>query len=64
MKKLFLLSCISIGAVFIACNTDKAAKEKQDSIAAAATADSMLQGAIAADTLGGDTLKADTVNQE
>jgi ABC-type enterochelin transport system substrate-binding protein len=66
MKKTTLLSFLTVAIMLGACNnnakTDKA-KEKQDSISADASADSLLQEALKADTLGHDTLKADTLKK-
>lgn len=66
MKKL-IFTFIAAALVITACNSvDKKEKETQDSIAAAAAADSILNAAMAADTLsvdslGGDTLKVDSI---
>ena len=66
MKKL-IFTFIAIAFVATACNSvDKKEKETQDSIAAAASADSILNAAMAADTLsvdslGGDTLTVDSI---
>ena len=45
MKNSFLLSVIAVAISVVACNSDNGAKEKQDSIEAAAAADSMLRDA-------------------
>ncbi len=45
MKKSLLLSVIAVAISVVACNSDNRAKEKQDSIDAAAAADSMLRDA-------------------
>lgn len=50
------------GAMLAACSSkNEAAEEKQDSIEAAAKADSMLQAELAADSIATDTVKIDTV---
>lgn len=61
MKK--VLFTLFAGALAVsACNSgDQTEKAKQDSIAAAAAADSILNSAIAADTLSVDTLATDSV---
>ncbi len=68
MKRTLLLSILTATLILGACNSnaDKAAKEKQDSIKAAASADSLLQDALKSDTLSHDTLKAkkDTVKAD
>ncbi len=43
-----------------ACNTDKKEKEAKDSVQAAATADSLLNAALA-DTISSDSVKIDTI---
>jgi PBP1b-binding outer membrane lipoprotein LpoB len=61
MKKLLLMIAIS-AAVLAGCSSkNDAEKEKQDSIAAAATADSLLNATLAADSAVVDTANADTV---
>lgn len=50
MKKLLFIITISC-FVFFACSSNKAEKEKKDSIAAAAQADSMLKAEVAADSI-------------
>ena len=61
MKKIFysaLAATLFIGA----CNsTDTAEKSKQDSIAEAAAADSMLKAAVETDTLTVDTITVDSI---
>ena len=60
MKKL-IFTFFAAALVITACNSvDKTEKAKQDSIAAAASADSILNSAMAADTLSVDTLMADS----
>ena len=56
---LFLVPILILGA----CSNNNTVrdKEKQDSIEAAAAADSMLKDVIEADTLKDDILKADTL---
>jgi hypothetical protein len=59
MRKL-IFTFIAIAFVVTACNSvDKKEKETQDSIAAAASADSILNAAMAADTLSVDSLVAE-----
>jgi len=59
MKKLIFTFFAAV-LVFTACNSvDKKEKETQDSIAAAAAADSILNSALAADTLSVDSLTAE-----
>lgn len=56
MKKL-IFTFFAAALIITACNSvDKKEKETQDSIAAAATADSILNSALAADTLSVDSL--------
>lgn len=56
MKKL-IFTFFASALIITACNSvDKKEKETQDSIAAAATADSILNSALAADTLRVDSL--------
>lgn len=63
MKKLLFLMMLS-GSVLAACSSkDQAAEEKQDSIEAAAKADSMLQAELAADSIATDTAKVDTLKK-
>lgn len=63
MKKLLFLMMLS-GSVLVACSSkDQAAEEKQDSIEAAAKADSMLQAELAADSIATDTAKVDTLKK-
>lgn len=58
MKKL-IFTFIAATLVITACNSvDQKEKETQDSIAAAAAADSILNAAMAADTLSVDSLGA------
>jgi hypothetical protein len=62
MKKVLIMMAI-ISSVFFACGgNNDAEKEKQDSISAAAEADSMLRAEVAADSLNNtaDSLKADS----
>ncbi len=52
------------GAMLAACSSkNEAAEEKQDSIEAAAKADSMLQAELAADSIAADTAKVDTLKK-
>jgi hypothetical protein len=51
---IFLLFCL-IGFSLSACSTNKSNKAKEDSLAAAAAADSMLKEALKADSLKADT---------
>ncbi len=61
MKKL-IFTFIAASLVISACNSaDKKEKETQDSIAAAAAADSILNSAMAADTLSVDSLAGDSI---
>ena len=61
MKKL-IVTFIAIAFVVTSCNSvDTKEKETQDSIAAAAAADSILNAAMAADTLSVDSLGSDTL---
>ena len=63
MKKLILTFFVA-ALVITACNrTDKAEKARQDSIAAAAAADSMLNSATEADTMhmNMDTVAVDSI---
>jgi len=61
MKKL-IFTFIAIAFVVTSCTSvDKKEKETQDSIAAAASADSILNAAMAADTLSVDSLGSDTL---
>jgi len=56
MKKL-IFTFFAAAMIMTACNSvDKKEKETQDSIASAAAADSILNSAMAADTLSVDTL--------
>jgi predicted component of type VI protein secretion system len=62
MKKVLFMIAIS-GAVLAGCSsTNEAEKEKQDSIAAAATADSLLNATLAADSAAADTVNIDSIN--
>ncbi len=61
MKKLlFVLTVFSL-ALFACGGPSEAEKEKQDSIEAAAKADSMLRAELAADTAKADTTVIDTL---
>ncbi|SKB80727.1 hypothetical protein [Daejeonella lutea] len=61
MKKL-IFTLFAAVLVATACNSvDKKEKETQDSIAQAAEADSILNAAMAADTLSADSSGLDTV---
>lgn len=61
MKKL-IFTLFAALIVTAACNSvDKKEKETQDSIAQAAAADSILNAAMAADTLGTDSAGTDSV---
>ncbi|MES3019765.1 MAG: hypothetical protein V4721_18395 [Bacteroidota bacterium] len=61
MKKL-IFTLFAAVLVSTACSSvDKKEKETQDSIAQAAAADSILNAAMAADTLSVDSLGADSV---
>lgn len=61
MKKL-IFTLFTALIVTTACNSvDKKEKETQDSIAQAAAADSILNAAMAADTLGTDSAGTDSV---
>ena len=51
---IFLLFCL-IGSSLSACSANKSNKAKQDSLAAAAAADSMLNEALKADSLKADS---------
>ena len=60
MKKL-IFTFLAAALVITACNSvDKKEKEKQDSIAQAAQADSILNAAMQADTLSVDSLAVDS----
>lgn len=61
MKKL-LFTIFAAVLVITACNsTDQAEKARQDSIAEAAAADSMLNSAVTADSLSLDTITVDSI---
>ena len=62
MKNSLLLSVIAVAMSAAACNSDNSAKERQDSIEAAAAADSMLRDATqdAATTVTIDSVVVDT----
>lgn len=61
MKKL-IFTFFAAALVITACNsTDKAEQARQDSIAEAAAADSMLNSAMEADTLKMDTISVDSI---
>jgi hypothetical protein len=64
MKKLLLIMTI-VSSLFFACGTDQAEKERQDSISAAAEADSMLRAEIAADSIlnAADSTAVDSLPQ-
>ena len=55
MKHYFLLFCLA-GLTLASCNTEKKTDAKQDSLAAAAAADSMLNDALKTDSLKVDSL--------
>jgi hypothetical protein len=55
MKHYFLLFCLA-GFTLASCNAEKKTNAKQDSLAAAAAADSMLNEALKTDSLKADTL--------
>jgi len=61
MKRMILMLCIA-ALTMTACNTDKKTNAKEDSLAAAAAADSMLNEALKADSLSAvsDSVNADT----
>lgn len=60
--KLLLFTFFAAALFITACNsTDKAEKARQDSIAEAAAADSMLNSAMQADSLMMDTLTTDSI---
>ena len=62
MKKYLLLLCLLVSAM-ASCTSGNKTNVKQDSLEAAAAADSMLKEALSADTLRRDTVKAaDTLN--
>ena len=62
MKKVLFMVAIS-GALLVACSSkNEAEKEKQDSIAAAATADSLLNATLAADSAAADTVNIDSID--
>jgi len=65
MKKLLFIITIS-SIVFFACGSNKAEKEKQDSIAAAAQADSILKAEVAADSIKNqaDSAKMDSMKMK
>lgn len=60
MKKLIFTLFVA-ALSFTACTNKKAEQAKQDSIAAAASADSMLNSATKADTMKTDTTKVDSI---
>ena len=55
MKQYIFILLISLGSTLTACTANKVNKAKQDSIAADAAADSMLNEALKADSLKADT---------
>ena len=61
MKRLILMLCLATVAM-ASCNTDKKTNAKEDSLAAAAAADSMLNEALQADSLStaSDSINSDT----
>jgi nitrous oxide reductase accessory protein NosL len=62
MKKM-IFTCFAIALVTAACNSaNESEKARQDSIEAAAMADSILNSALEADSLFNDTLVIDTGN--
>ncbi len=54
--KYYLLLFSLAGFAFTSCNADKKTNARQDSLAAAAAADSMLNEALKADSLEADSL--------
>lgn len=62
MKQFALIFLASTGLFFAACGTDKTATAKEDSLAADAAADSMLQEALKTDSLKTDTGSLQTKN--
>ena len=56
MKHYFLLFCLA-GLTLASCNAEKKTDAKQDSLAAAAAADSMLNDALKTDSLETDSLE-------
>jgi len=61
MKRMILMLSVA-GLTFAACSTDKKSNAKEDSLAAAAAADSMLNDALKADSLSAasDSVNSDT----
>jgi hypothetical protein len=61
MKRLILILCLATLTI-ASCNTDKKTNAKEDSLAAAAAADSMLNDALRADSLStaSDSVNSDT----
>jgi len=61
MKRMILMLCVAALTV-TACNTNKKTNATEDSLAAAAAADSMLKEALKADSLSvvSDSVNADT----
>ncbi len=60
MKKLIFTFFAAVLVITACTSVDKNEKEKQDSIAQAAQADSILNAAMQADTLSVDSLAADS----
>lgn len=55
MKLYIILFCLT-GITLLSCNAEKKTNAKQDSLAAAAAADSMLNEALKADSVKADSL--------
>lgn len=66
MKKSLLLALIALSAGLLACNSNNENKERQDSLAAAAAADSMLRDATqeADTTVTVDSVVVDTTPKQ